>query len=674
MSIQSTLNKAMKLARAGDRVAAARLYRQVLATAPGHPGARAALAALSEGGAPAMRPGAGPAPTPAQLDQIKALIDRGALPQALAEAERLAGLFPSAAALINLLATAQSRTGRTEAALTSFTRLTRLDPGFLPGWLGRANAAGKLGRLDEVEAACAQALALDPRATPAHMIRGTALVRAGRGAEAEAAFRAALALSPGLPHAHLGLGNARAAQGDPSGALAAYRAAARARPGAPEASQSIAGALLALGRPEAALAELAAARARTPAHPGLQLAQARALRAAGQAEAAIAAATEATRLAPHNPEAWGLAATCKRELGDRDGARADIDRALDLAPSHPLALSLRWQDEPLPADHPDHARVAALLNDPRLAEADRALLEFLLFRAEDAAGKPEAAFAHLGRANALRRAAAPYDIAAQRAQFAALKAAFPAATAGLDVAPEAPRPLFIVGMPRSGTSLVEQILASHSQVQGGGELEALGQIMAALGWSQGAVGAPPGPDSLAALRRDYRAALRRLGSDRPVVTDKMPLNFRWLGFALAALPEARVLYLRRDARATCWSAYAADFTGGANGFCHDLGDTAQMFRLHLDLMDHWRALYPDRIAEVPYEALTTDQEGESRKLLAAAGLDWEPACLEFHQTRRAVRTASGVQVRLAMYQGSSQAWRRYEPQLGPMLEALAGIV
>ena len=135
----------------------------------------------------------------------------------------------------------------------------------------------------------------------------------------------------------------------------------------------------------------------------------------------------------------------------------------------------------------------------------------------------------------------------------------------------------------------------------------------------------------------------------------------------------RVLFMRRDARATCWSNYRHNFAGGGNRFGNDLADLGHYYRMHHDLMTHWSGMFAERVHTVPYERLTENQEVETRKILAAADLDWEDACLEFHKSGRAVRTASASQVRKKMYKGSSEAWRRYEPFLGPMLEALGDL-
>ncbi len=306
------------------------------------------------------------------------------------------------------------------------------------------------------------------------------------------------------------------------------------------------------------------------------------------------------------------------------------------------------------------------------------MVNLALFKAYDKADRPAEAIACLARANALRQSAEPYDFDAQSAVLAKLKAAFAEGVATLGEADRAAialpaRPVFIVGMPRSGTSLVEQILASHSQVHGAGELTTIATALDRLGWHPGGVARRFDAATLREIRQDYATALDRLRLTRAVVTDKAPLNFRHVGPVLAAMPEARVLFLRRDARATCWSNYSNSFAGPANNFGNDMVDTARMYRLHLDLLDFWTALYPDRVTVVPYEPLTEYQEDESRKLVAAAGLDWEDACLDFHETDRAVRTVSAGQVRQKMYTGSSEAWRRYAPWLGPMLEQLDGL-
>lgn len=230
-------------------------------------------------------------------------------------------------------------------------------------------------------------------------------------------------------------------------------------------------------------------------------------------------------------------------------------------------------------------------------------------------------------------------------------------------------PIFIVGMPRSGTSLAEQILASHSQVFGGGELEDLGRILGPVVQQE-----PPGTKEqintqmLVSLRNTYLNELASRPGDTPFITDKMPTNFKWIGFLLSVMPGVKIINMQRDPVATCWSIFKLQFRG--SGYTNDLVDIAEYYKLYLDLMEFWRKEFPDQIYDLDYEALTKNQEQETLRLLEYCGLEWEQQCLEFYNTERAVRTLSDKQVRQKMYTGSSEVWRKYEAQLSPLLEAL----
>ncbi|MCB1331124.1 MAG: sulfotransferase, partial [Maritimibacter sp.] len=510
----------------------------------------------------------------------------------------------------------------------------------------------------------------------AAQLEGFARTRTGQLDAAEAAFRDAIRLEPKAPQGHLGLGHVLGAAGRKADALAAYRTALDLAPDNAEAANNTGAALLALGRLDEAVAVLAPAVEAHPENRVLRGNLAKTLRDLGRPEEAIAQIDAALATGPETVALLAIKVACLAAIGDIEAARALLGQAIALDPKNPELLIVRGQIDPQGFDAADREHLAAALGDERLPDQTRAGLAFGLFQALDTAGETEAAAESLARGNALKRKAHPYDIEAEARRFAALERMFAAPGPVLsdkDVAaiPSRHRIVFIVGMPRSGTTLVEQILASHSEVHGAGELRLLDETMKRLGWTGDRIGHGPDVNTLRALRRGYVEGIETRGIDAPVVTDKMPLNFRYLGHALAAFPDARALVLDRDARATCWSNWRHDFGGAGNGFGNDQRDLARMYRMHLALVARYRAAYPDRIATVPYERLTEHQEEESRKLVAAAGLDWEPACLEFHETRRAVRTASTVQVRQKMFTGSSDAWKRYEAHLGPLLEALA---
>jgi len=172
--------------------------------------------------------------------------------------------------------------------------------------------------------------------------------------------------------------------------------------------------------------------------------------------------------------------------------------------------------------------------------------------------------------------------------------------------------------------------------------------------------------------KQYLEALSRFDVPENVITDKLPLNFQYIGFILSAFPEAKIVHLQRDARATCWSIYKSNFKSKrGNGFSYNLEDLAGFYGLYTDLMDFWHQSFPDKIYDLCYEDLTTNQEEETRKLLEYCELDWDENCLSFHTSKRAVRTASALQVRQKMYQGSSEAWKKHEAYLEPLIKALS---
>jgi hypothetical protein len=152
----------------------------------------------------------------------------------------------------------------------------------------------------------------------------------------------------------------------------------------------------------------------------------------------------------------------------------------------------------------------------------------------------------------------------------------------------------------------------------------------------------------------------------------MPVNFWWIGFIIAALPGASIIHVKRDARATCWSNFKHYFSGKGNGYAYDFQDVSEYYKMYIDLMAFWQKLFPGQIYDLEYEALTEHQEDESRKLFKYVGLNWEDQCLKFYKTERAIQTASVMQIRKEMYQGSSNQWRKYESYLGPMVESLRG--
>ena len=228
------------------------------------------------------------------------------------------------------------------------------------------------------------------------------------------------------------------------------------------------------------------------------------------------------------------------------------------------------------------------------------------------------------------------------------------------------RPIFILGMPRSGTTLVEQIVSSHSEVTGAGELDYVRRFGQAI--SQGEIN--PSTEVILGFRQIYIEALKKRSNARFIVTDKMPQNFRYVGLILSAFPDANIIHVNRDPSATCWSNYKHFFATKGLGYSYALDDVVTYFGLYRDLMQFWQGHYEDRIYNLSYDNLTINQEDETRKLIQHIGLEWEDVCLSPHNNKRSVRTASSQQVRREIYQGSSQKWRKYEPFINGIFDKL----
>jgi len=390
----------------------------------------------------------------------------------------------------------------------------------------------------------------------------------------------------------------------------------------------------------------------------------------------------AVRLAPRHPGyQFNLGASLKF-IGDFTGAERAFEAAIALSPRFWKAYSSRSE---LRRQTPEHNHVAALesLLANAAPDADGELhLRHALAREYEDLGDSARAFAHLAAGKARKRRAMAYDSGRDQALFDAVRAAFPAARLAVPAAAAADAaPIFVVGMPRTGTTLVERILSSHPSVVSVGESQNLPLALRRAAGGSAREVLDPGTLArcqdldFAAIGREYLAATAPPGAMRFV--DKMPLNFLYVGVIRLALPSARVVCLRRHPLDTCLGNYRQLFSLGVTyyDYAYDLADTARYYLLFDRLMAHWRAAAPGFVHELSYEGLVADQLGETRRLLEFCGLTWDEACLHFQDNAAPVATASAVQVREPLNQRSVGRWHRYQAELAPAREVLeaAGI-
>lgn len=399
---------------------------------------------------------------------------------------------------------------------------------------------------------------------------------------------------------------------------------------------------------------------------------AQALRALGRHEQALDHYRRAIALKPDYALAHHDLGQLLQALGRMDEARAAVETALTFAPKRGAFYRSLGELVRFDAGDPRLAAMAALAREAEaLPTIDRIELHFALGKALGDLGRAEESFAQFAQGAAVLRRHAAYDERTSLQMFERMAAAVGAevvqAKAGLGHPSE--QPIFILGMPRSGSTLVEQILAGHPAVSAGGELTAFRDVAAAR---LGAPEAVRGFDSTA-LRALGGAYLERTQPNRPGasrVTDKMPGNFHFLGLIRLALPNARIIHTVRDPVDTCVSCFTTLFLDG-HQYTNDLGELGRYYRAYERLMGHWRrVLPPGAMLEVRYEEVVADLEGQARRILDYCGLDWDPACLDFPRAERAVWTASAGQVRRPLYAGSVGRAKAYEPWLGPLLAEL----
>jgi tetratricopeptide (TPR) repeat protein len=395
-------------------------------------------------------------------------------------------------------------------------------------------------------------------------------------------------------------------------------------------------------------------------------------------EEALILFRRAITLKPDFADAHNNIGNLQKELGEIAAARTAYERAIALDPNE-VAYYVNFVDaKKFVASDAHLSSMEAIAATRTLSETARYRLNFSLAKAYDDLGRFDEAFACMREANAIKRKRIAYDEGQTCGLFDRIRSAFdrPMIAAKSGRGCQSPLPVFVMGMPRSGTTLIEQILASHPAVHGAGELSDFDQLAHEIRRDDGGTFRHPedtglmATHQLQALGDAYVARLRRRAPAAKRVTDKMPANFLYAGLIHLALPEARIIHVVRDPRDTCLSCYSKLFTAEQN-FAYDLGELGRYYGKYAELMAHWRDVLPEgRILEVRYEDVIADLEVSARRIIEHCGLDWHPDCMAFHETRRPVRTASASQVRRPIYRTSEGRWRAYQDHLGPLLTAL----
>jgi len=570
---------------------------------------------------------------------------QGQLDEAIAchrEAVRLAPLADAYNNLGNVL----KRVGHHEEAIASYRAALRIKPDFPEVHYNLGNYLAESRRFDEAVPHLEQAASLRPDAR-LFLNLGNAYFFQAKLNEAVASFSQSLRLDPRNANTYLNLGTALGKLGRDEEAIACYREALKINPDYVEAQCNIGELLINAGRPEEALACFQQAAQIDPGYIQAPLGEIKALDRLGdfeRASARLQPLLNADKVSAGAALAYG--SLC-RHVGRCADAIAMLERVLVLEQGR-----------------------ETLDNNQYLS------LHFELGRLLDAAGDYERAFNHYRQGNALKGQVFSSEEYARHVDdlIAIYSAEFMARSPR--AGNTSTRPLFIVGMPRSGTSLVEQIIASHPQIAAGGELRDINDIARGL---PSVLNTPLSyPQCLSALTeeacerlsRQYLDKLETISPDALRVTDKMPANFKFLGLIALLFPQAHIIHCTRDPLDTCLSCYFQHFAAG-HPYAYDLENLGSYYHQYQRLMAHWRKVITLPMMEVCYEDLVAGQETVSRDIIAFCGLPWDDRCLRFHETKRVVPTRSYDQVRQPLYRRSVGRWRHYEHFLEPLIRRLS---
>jgi len=511
-----------------------------------------------------------------------------------------------------------------------------------------------------------------------HYEEGRAFQQTGKLLDAERSYQKATKISPKFVEAHNNLGNVLIDMKRLKEASVAYRKALKIHPSHPMLLNNLGNVLQLRGEYKTAISWLNKAIAEQPNYADAYNNLGNALAGQGEPDSAITAYRKAIQFDPRHKQAYdGLGATLS-DQGEFDKAISTYREAINIFPDSTQAYLSLSMIKTFSEYDGDIRAMESLYSRKGISDKKKMNLAFGLGKAFEDFGEYERAIEFFMQATHLKRASFDYSIFGEQEKFCKLKEVFSPEffSDRRGIGDPDQTPIFILGMPRSGTSLVEQIVASHPDVFGAGELTDIIDLTEVI---CGTGSRKKYPECIAGLEsgifknfgKQYVTSIRKHSENTKFITDKFPHNFLHIGFIKAILPNAKIIHLVRDPMDNCLSLFKNDFAKGQY-YSYDMTELGQYYNLYLEMMEHWRNTLPDFIYDLSYEKLVSNQEEQTRRLLEFCNLSWDESCLDFHKTRRTVKTASNAQVRRPIYKESIKLWKRYEKKLKPLLTAIYG--
>ena len=492
----------------------------------------------------------------------------------------------------------------------------------------------------------------------------------GELAGAAKMFEIAITLSPQYAEAHFNLGVIHQDLDQKELAVKCYKKAIEITPNYPSAHNNLGNVYKDLDELDSSIESLEWAIAYKHDYAEAHNNLGNSLYESGRVQDAVKSFEKALFYNPTYARAMFNLSLALKDIGKKEDYHKLIEKTVQLKPHWSDAQLHLSRVKKYKNNDPQIAQLHSFLNQSNLTLKDSINFNFTLAKVYEDIGDHENQFEFLNEANRLRKEESGYKFEKDLRLFSNIKETFknpPKPLTKSIIKSSEKSPIFILGMPRSGTSLVHQIVSNHKQVYGAGELTKLNKFVTP--YLKDSENKEITKQDLLSIRENYTKELSSLNVTENIIVDKMPLNFRYIGFILSAFPDSKIIHMNRDSMAVCWSIYKYFFPG--NTYSYNQKDIAAYYCLYEDLMDFWKKKFPNKIYDLYYEELTINQKFETMELLKYCNLEWDENCLNFHKNTTAVKTTSAIQVKNKMYQGSSDAWKKYEAYLKPLLDGLS---
>ena len=658
-----TLSQALRFAKkqykAGAIEKSRAIYREILAVYPGNKKAKQGILQIAQ--SPKREDIERLDPPDSLMNSVMKLYQGNEYELVLARVQKLLKNYQSSVLLLNIYGVSLARLGRYTEAIEYYDRAIAVEPNFAEVYNNKGNALREVGEVKEAVKIIQRAIKLNPTYVEAYYNLGLVYQKSGDNERAIKNYTKSIALKPTYIDAHFNLARAYQEIGEVEKILKHYLEVVHLNP-------EHVGAHINLGieykkqeKNSLAIKHLSQATKLAPNYGDAYYNLANAQLQKGDTVSAQENYLKAVDMDPNHAQAWNNLGVLYQNIGNREQAIICYETVIrlreDKATAHRnLSTLIKYEK-----DHPHLQQLLALQADPKLTDKSRCEIFFALAKAYEDMKSYREAYDFYRRANRSRRQILKYSFDNDRRIFQSLALN----QAGLKKYALSSQfytsyqPIFIVGLPRSGTTLVEQIISSHSKVSGLGELNYVHRLGFHLAHDENRLSLK----SIEKLRENYFSYVSDHNPETPIITDKMPSNFMYLPLICAAFPEAKIIRVSRSMEAICWSNYTHYFSNNAHGYSYDLNDMINYYKMYKNLMSQWDEHYSDRIVDVNYEKLTETPESEIKKILELLDLEFEPDCLTPEKNPSIVKTASVDQVRRKIYTGSSKRWERYAPFL-----------